>query len=390
MERHTDRLIYLDNAATTVKKPEEVGKAVWEAISGGRMGNPERGAMGDALEASRTVFRARQAVSELFGGPGPEQVAFTANSTEALNMAIQGLLEPGSHVITTVMEHNSVLRPLHRMEDRGVRLTVLPLNPGNGRQIQAEDFEQAICTDTEMIVCTHGANLTGDLTDIGQIGNICRRHGLLFVLDASQTAGVFPIDMEKMGIDAVCFTGHKSLFGPQGTGGICVRKGLKIRPLLEGGTGIRTYDRRQPEHMPASLEAGTLNGHGIAGLLAALEWRRQIGNEAIREREMKLARMFYEGVKDLPGIRILGNFDREQRVPIVALNLYDYDSGQTAEELYERFGIQTRPGGHCAPLYHKALGTEKQGAVRFSFSYFNSEEETETAVESMKILSEEG
>lgn len=390
MERDTDRLIYLDNAATTVRKPEAVGKAVWEAVSGGTMGNPERGAMGHSLEASRTVFRARQAVSELFGGYGPEQTAFTANSTEALNIAVQGLLDPGSHVITTVMEHNSVLRPLRRMEDAGVKVTVLPLNPGNGWQIQAADFERAVCMDTEMIICTHGANLTGDLTDIEAIGKICRRHGLLFVLDVSQTAGVFDIDMEKMGIDVVCFTGHKSLFGPQGTGGICVRKGVKIRPLLEGGTGIRTYDRRQPDLMPAALEAGTLNGHGIAGLLAALEWRKKTGSHMIREKELKLARMFRDGVKDLPGVRIYGNFEREERAPIVALNLYGYDSGQTAEELYERFGIQTRPGGHCAPLYHRAIGTEGQGAVRFSFSYFNTEEETEAAIEAIRILSEEG
>ena len=390
MGRDTDRLIYLDNAATTAKKPDVVAQAVYDAIQGGRMGNAERGAVGGSLEASRVVYRARKAVAELFGCSSPEQAAFTANSTESLNMAIQGLLEPGAHVITTVMEHNSVLRPLRRMEAQGVEVTVLPLSPADGWQIPAAAFERAIRPNTEAIICTHASNLTGDQVDIQAVGALCRRHGLVFVLDASQTAGVFDIDMETMGIDVVCFTGHKSLFGPQGTGGICVRKGLSVRPLLEGGTGIRTYDRRQPLEMPTALEAGTLNTHGIAGLLAALEWRKEAGEAGLRERELELAAAFYEGVKELPGMTVYGNFERRLRAPIVALNLLDYDSGQVAEELYERFAIQTRSGGHCAPLYHQALGTERQGAVRFSFSCFNTEEDVEAAVRAMEILAKEG
>ena len=390
MGRDTDRLIYLDNAATTAKKPDVVAQAVYDAIQGGRMGNAERGAVGGSLEASRVVYRARKAVAELFGCPSPEQAAFTANSTESLNMAIQGLLEPGAHVITTVMEHNSVLRPLRRMEAQGVEVTVLPLSPADGWQIPAAAFERAIRPNTEAIICTHASNLTGDQVDIQAVGALCRRHGLVFVLDVSQTAGVFDIDMETMGIDVVCFTGHKSLFGPQGTGGICVRKGLSVRPLLEGGTGIRTYDRRQPLEMPTALEAGTLNTHGIAGLLAALEWRKEAGEAGLRERELELAAAFYEGVKGLPGVTVYGNFERRLRAPIVALNLLDYDSGQVAEELYERFAIQTRSGGHCAPLYHQALGTERQGAVRFSFSCFNTEEDVEAAVRAIEILAKEG
>lgn len=389
MERHTDRLIYLDNAATTAVKPREVEEAVAEAIGSGRMGNADRGGLGSSLDASRTVYRTREAAASLFGCPWPEQTVFTANSTESLNIAIQGMLEPGDHVITTVMEHNSVLRPLHRMEDLGVRLTVLPLKPEGGWQIPAEEFEQAICPDTKMIVCTHASNLTGDMVDVEAVGRICRRHGLLFVLDASQTAGVFDIDMEKMGIDVVCFTGHKSLMGPQGTGGLCVRKGVEICPLLEGGTGIRTYDRRQPDRMPTALEAGTLNSHGLAGLLAALQWRKSQGKK-VMEKELSLAARFYQGVRDLPGVTVYGNFENSLRAPIVTLNLYDYDSGAVGEELFLRFGIQTRTGGHCAPLYHLALGTEKQGAVRFSFSYYNTEEEADLAAAAVKTLAEEG
>ena len=388
MERHTDRLIYLDNAATTAAKPPEVARAVAEAIAGGA-GNADRGGLGASLEASRTIFKARQKIARLFGCPQAEQTAFTANSTESLNMAIQGLLRPGDHVITTVMEHNSVLRPLRRMEEQGGRLTVLPVRPGGDWQIPAEAFEAAVCADTRMIVCTHAANLTGDPVDIEAVGKICRRRGILFVLDASQTAGVLDIDMERMNIDVVCFTGHKSLMGPQGTGGLCVRKGVEIRPLLEGGTGIRTYDPRQPLVMPTALEAGTLNGHGLAGLLAALEWREKEGRTAA-EREISLAEQFYRGIRELPGVTVYGNFRRRRRAPIVAMNLYGYDSALVAEELYGRFGIQTRAGGHCAPLYHRALGTERQGAVRFSFSCFNTEEEAAEAVRAVSVLSEEG
>lgn len=388
MEHMPDRMIYLDNAATTATKPPQVAEAVGKAMEGS--GNAGRGVFGSALDAGRTVYLARKAVSELFHGYGPEQTAFTANSTESLNMAIQGLLEPGDHVISTVMEHNSVLRPLHKMEDQGTEVTFLPLSPENGWQIPAKCFEQAIRSNTKMIVCTHGANLTGDLNDIEAIGDICRRHGILFVLDASQTAGVMEIDMKAMGIDVVCFTGHKSLMGPQGTGGICVRPGVRIKPLLEGGTGVKTYSRRQPEEMPTVLEAGTLNIHGIAGLLSALEWRKQVGEEKIRKKECFLADRFYRKVRELPGVQIYGNFESGQRAPVVALNLYQYDSGEVASELYDRFGIQTRPGGHCAPMYHQALGTVEQGAVRFSFSWFNTEEEADLAADAVKQLSEEG
>ena len=240
-------MIYLDNAATSFRKPEEVRKAVSDALVS--LGNSGRGAHGASLDASRLIFDTRRLLAELFHGGDPSRVAFTANSTASLNMAIQGLLEPGDHVITTMMEHNSVLRPLYRMEEQGVELTILPSDE-RGR-VKYEDFEDAVRKNTKAVVCTHASNLTGNINDLEIIGSICKKHGILLVVDASQTAGVFDIDMEKMGIHVLCFTGHKGLLGPQGTGGICVRQGISLRPFLVGGSGVKSYLKSQPEEMPA-------------------------------------------------------------------------------------------------------------------------------------------
>lgn len=378
-------MIYLDNAATTLRKPECVVEAVTRALCS--MGNPGRSAHDGALSASRTVFEARLALAELFGAESPDRIAFTANATEALNIAIKGILNPGDHVITTALEHNSVLRPLYEMEDKGVELTILPADR-QGRLKEA-DFEAAIRTNTRAIVCTHGSNLTGNLVDIGRVGQIARRHGLLLVADASQTAGVFPIDVQKMQIDILCFTGHKSLLGPQGTGGLYVREGVEVRPLLSGGSGVQTYLRRHPPQMPTALEAGTLNAHGIAGLLAAVRYLQAAGLDAIRERELDLMERFYRQVSAIPGVTVYGDFSRRMRCPIVALNVRDYDSSEVSDALSSQYGIATRPGAHCAPRMHQALGTVEQGAVRFSFSHYNTEEEIETAVSALRELAQE-
>lgn len=378
-------MIYLDNAATTLRKPECVVEAVTRALCS--MGNPGRSAHDGALSASRTVFEARLALAELFGAESPDRIAFTANATEALNIAIKGILNPGDHVITTALEHNSVLRPLYEMEDKGVELTILPADR-QGRLKEA-DFEAAIRTNTRAIVCTHGSNLTGNLVDIGRVGQIARRHGLLLVADASQTAGAFPIDVQKMQIDILCFTGHKSLLGPQGTGGLYVREGVEVRPLLSGGSGVQTYLRRHPPQMPTALEAGTLNAHGIAGLLAAVRYLQAAGLDAIRERELDLMERFYRQVSAIPGVTVYGDFSRRMRCPIVALNVRNYDSGEVSDALSSQHGIATRPGAHCAPRMHQALGTVEQGAVRFSFSHYNTEEEIETAVSALRELAQE-
>ena len=371
-------MIYLDNAATSYYRPDTVAEAVAQAIR--TMGNCSRGAYEAALTSARAVYGTRALVSELFHGEGPEQVAFTANSTESLNIAIKGVLETGDRVVATVLDHNSVLRPLYEMERQGAELVIVGCTDEKDRGcLDYGAMEAAIRPGTKAVVCTHASNLTGNLVDIRRIGGWCRKAGALFIVDASQTAGVFPIDMERDMIDILCFTGHKGLMGPQGTGGMCVRKGVGIRPLLSGGSGIMTYSRTHPDSMPTALEAGTLNAHGLAGLRASLTYIREQGVDEIREKEIALMRRFYDQVKTIPGERIYGDFKQEQRAAVVALNLGDEDSGEVSDYLAREHEIYTRSGGHCAPLMHETLGTREQGAVRFSFSHFNREEEVDMA-----------
>ncbi|MDO4473539.1 MAG: aminotransferase class V-fold PLP-dependent enzyme [Eubacteriales bacterium] len=378
-------MIYLDNAATTMQKPQEVIDAVVEAMTS--MGNAGRGANEASLSASRVIYDTREKLASLFHAENARQIAFTCNSTESLNIAIKGLLEPGDHVITTMLEHNSVLRPLYEMEMSGVELTIVK-SDRKGR-FDIEDMKNAVKENTKAIVCTNGSNLTGNYVDLKPIGTFAREKGVLFIVDASQTAGVFPIDVQDMCIDVLCFTGHKGLLGPQGTGGLYVREGLEVRPLKCGGSGVQTFSRTHPVQMPTALEAGTLNGHGIAGLNAALSYLERVGIDAIRHREQELMRRFYEGVKDIPGITVYGDFEDFNRCAIVTINLGDYDSGEVSDALLMDYGISTRPGGHCAPLMHEALGTVEQGAVRFSFSHYNTDEDVDTAIRAVRELSEE-
>jgi cysteine desulfurase family protein len=380
----SQRIIYLDNAATTIQKSPEVAEAVSRAICG--LGNSGRGSYNCAMDASRIIFETRTMLAELFQADGPEQIAFTANSTHALNIAIKGVMEVGDHVITTAMEHNSVLRPLYEMEKQGMELTILSCDD-LGR-ISINDLNYAIKENTKAVICTHASNVTGNINDIKSIGTICREKNLLFILDASQTAGVLPVHMKDMGIDIVCFTGHKGLMGPQGTGGICVRKGLNIRPLYSGGSGFHSYSKEHPDKMPTALEAGTMNVHGIAGLHAALKFISEIDQVEIYKHENRLALAFYKGIQGIKGIKLYGEFESE-RVGIVSINIGDYDSSIVSDELSHKFGIYTRSGAHCAPLMHQCFHTEKQGIVRFSFGYFNTEEEVEIAIEAVRTLVEE-
>ena len=379
-------MIYLDNAATTLKKPPCVIEAVCAAMNS--MGNASRGAHGGSLHASRMVYETREKLARLFGCSRPDRVVFTQNSTESLNLAIRGAIPAGSHVISTDLEHNSVLRPLYLLEEeQGVKLSFVAADK-NGT-VKIEDFESLIREDTSAIVCTHASNLTGNRIDIEAVGAIAKRHNLLFIVDASQSAGAMEIDMERMGIDILCFTGHKGLMGPQGTGGLCVREGVQIRPLKVGGSGIKTYSKTHPVEMPTALEAGTLNSHGIAGLSAALDYLFEVGVSAIEEKENTLMRRFYDGVINLPGVTVYGDFTAEKRGAIVTLNIGDYDSGTVSDELSEVYDIATRAGAHCAPRMHEALGTVEQGAVRFSFSWFNTEEEVDAAIRAVREMAEE-
>ena len=377
--------IYLDSAATTMKKPDCVIDAVVSAMR--HMGNSGRGAHEASLDASRVIFETRERLSSMFHLGNPKQVAFTCNSTEALNTAIFGLFGPGDHIISTVMEHNSVLRPLYRMEKQGASVTFLPCDE-LGR-LRTDLLSSALRPETKGVVCTHASNLTGNANDLEFIGKFCREHGLLFVVDASQTAGVLPIDMEKMNIDVLCFTGHKGLYGPQGTGGICVREGVAVAPLKSGGSGVQTYLKEHPHEMPTALEAGTLNGHGIAGLHAALGFLMETGTDAVHEKEVRLMRRFYDGIKDIPGVKIYGDFSTDHRAAVIAINIRDYDSSEISDELSFTYGISTRPGAHCAPLMHESMGTVEQGMVRFSISWFNTEEEIDEAIRAVREIAEE-
>ena len=375
-------MIYLDNAATTLHKPQHVIDAVVHAMQS--MGNCARGTHEEALDAARTVYDARVRLASLFGCPRVDHVAFTANSTEALNMAINGLIDPGDHVISTDLEHNSVLRPLYRLEaEHGAELSFVPADKlGN---VDYADFERLMKPNTRAVVCTNASNLTGTVLDIERIAKTAHSHGALVIVDASQTAGCWPIDMKKMGIDVLCFTGHKGLMGPQGTGGICVKEGIEIRPFKVGGSGVQSYSRTHPAEYPTRLEAGTLNGHGIAGLGAAAKFISETGVENIHAKERSLMLRFYEGVKNIEGVTVYGDFTKD-KTAIVALNIRDYESGEVSYELSQGYGIATRPGAHCAPRMHKALGTAEVGAVRFSFSFYNTEEEIDEAVRAVAEL----
>ena len=375
-------MIYFDAAATAYHRPEAVRRAVYNAME--TFGSPGRGAHGASLAAARAVYTCRMQLAACFGLAEPERVCFAANATEALNTAIFGLFGPGDHVITTACEHNSVLRPLYRLEDMGMELTILPAD-AQGR-VDADGFAQALRPNTRGVVAAQASNVTGNVLDLVPLGAFCRAHGLDLVVDAGQSAGVLPIDLARMGISVLCFTGHKGLFGPQGTGGLCVAPGVSLRPLKVGGSGVHSFARTHPAELPTGLEAGTLNAHGIAGLSAGLAFLEETGRAAVNAREDALARRLIRGVREIPGVILYGDLDAPVRTAVVSLNLRGEDAGAVADALYDRYGICVRAGAHCAPLMHRALGTQEQGAVRFSFSYFNTEAEVDAGIEALRAL----
>lgn len=378
-------MIYLDNAATTLQKPPQVAEAVVRALS--TLGNGARGAHAGALDASRVLYGAREKLAALFGCARPDHVVFTCNVTEALNIALRGLTEPGDHVVTTALEHNSVLRPLYGLEaERGISLDLAPAD-ARGR-LDYDALERLVTPGTKLVVCTHASNLTGNLTDVPRVAALAHARGALVVVDAAQTAGTRRVDMDALGADVLCFTGHKGLLGPQGTGGLCIREGVDIKPFKSGGTGVQTYLRFQPPQYPVRLEAGTLNGHSIAGLSAAVDFLQEIGVETIEKREAALTRRFYEGARAIPGVTVYGDFSGAHAA-IVALNVRDADSGEIADALAEGYDIAVRAGAHCAPRMHEALGTREQGAVRFSFSWYTTEGEIDAALAALRELARE-
>lgn len=368
---------YFDNAATTLQKPQAVLDAVLEAMQ--HFGNPSRSAHRPALAAARCLSAARAELAAYFGCPDPSRLVFTKNATEALNLAIRAL---HGKLVTSEAEHNSVLRPALENPE-----TVVVPADSLGR-VRTEDI-LAACRGAAGVVLGHASNLTGNCVDIAAVGRHCRENNIPFVVDAAQTAGLLPLDMEALGIDALCFTGHKSLYGPQGTGGLCLSARFLPAPLLTGGSGSRSFSPLHPDFLPDRLEAGTQNGHGIAGLLAGVRYLKELGEEPFLQADA-LARRFYALAKEIPGIVFYGDYEAAPRAPVVSLNLPGYGSAELAAELSERYDIATRSGAHCAPLLHRRFGTEERGAVRFSFSHFNTMDEVHFAAEALGSLAAEG
>lgn len=377
-------MMYFDNAATSFQKPPEVQKAVYRAFS--TVGNAGRGAHAPTLQAARLVYETRERLAGLFHAENPSRIAFTSNATEALNTAIMGLFSNGDHILTTECEHNSVLRPLYLLEKQGVEVTFI--HADNKGCLCYEEMEEKCRENTRAVVITHASNLTGNVTDLERVAAFTKKHGLLLIVDASQTAGILPIDVQRMGIDVLCFTGHKGLLGPQGTGGIYVREGVSVRPLKVGGSGIHSYAKEHPSEMPTALEAGTVNAHGIAGLCASLSYLERTGIENIYQKERMLANRFVKGIRDIENVRLYGDFDAQTRAAIVSLNIGEEDSASVSDWLWEDYEICVRAGAHCAPLMHRALGTEEQGAVRFSFSHYNTVQEIDCAIEAVRTLAQ--
>ena len=383
-------MIYLDNAATTMRKPQEVIDAVVTAM--GTLGNAGRGASSSAMGAARTIHECRERVARLLGCPRADHVAFAPNSTAALNCAINGLVGEGDRVVTTVLEHNSVLRPLNRLAaERGVHVERVGCDEFG--RLDMEELERLVVSGTRAVIVTGASNVTGNAVDVARVSRIAHAAGAVCIVDASQSAGIIPIDMDGQGLDVVCFTGHKALMGPQGTGGLAVSEGVDVRPWNVGGTGVHSFDPMQPEDWPTRLEAGTLNGHGLAGLAAGLEFLDANGGvKAMGEHEVAMARRLYEGVRGIEGVTVYGDWETFSsdesplRAGVLSLNVGDISSADVSDMLMQGWGIATRPGAHCAPLMHEALGTREQGLVRFSTSWFTTQEEIDTAIEAVREI----
>ena len=379
-------MIYLDNAATTLIKPKCVIESVMNAFS--YMGNSGRGVHNSTLKASETIYSCREKIAKFFNVSDVSRVIFTSNITESLNIVINGLIDSGDHVITTCMEHNSVLRPLYRLEkEKNVEISFIKIDK-NGNLLY-DEIEKSIKDNTRCIITTFASNVTGNVVDVKKISDIAHKHNLIYIVDAAQAAGSIPIDIESLSIDILCFTGHKGLFGPQGTGGICFKNNIQIRPFKVGGSGVKTFSKEQPNNFPTLLEAGTLNGHGIVGLSSAIDFINEIGIVNIHKKEVELMKRFYYGINNIDGIKIYGEFSKDyidEKVAIVTFNIKNVDSGEVSMVLQDKYDIATRSGAHCAPLLHESFGTKEQGAVRFSFSYFNTIEEVDVAIEAIKSI----
>lgn len=388
-------MIYLNCAATSYRRPPCVREAVLFALD--EFGSVGRGAFDSELAPARCVSSARESIASLLGCPAPERVVFTANATEALNMAILGTVSSGGRIVATDWCHNSVLRPLYRLRDRGeATVAFAPAVPQTGT-LDMDALFALIEQGADLVVVSHASNLTGNVhtdDELARIAEAAHDVGAYLLVDAAQAAGERPIDMAELGIDLLAFTGHKALMGPQGTGGLVVMPGVQVDAVIRGGTGVLSFDEGQPEAYPEHLEAGTLNAHGIAGLGAAVDWLAETGVDAVHEHGLVLVRRFVDGARELGAI-VYGDFPDDlsapgfDHAPIVALNLPGWDSSELADTLGQDYGIAVRAGGHCAPRMHQALGTERTGAVRFSFGWFTHEADVDAALDALRELAEE-
>jgi cysteine desulfurase/selenocysteine lyase len=382
-------MIYFDNAATSWPKPPGMAEAMVRFLD--EVGsNPGRSGHRLAVEAARIVYSAREAVAELFNAPDPLRVVFGANVTEALNLALWGLLHPSDHVITSSMEHNSVMRPLRALEQQGVEVTVVQCSSEGS--LDPADVKAAIKPNTALIVLNHASNVVGTLLPVAEVGRIAQRHGLLLLVDAAQTAGAYPIGVLADAIDLLAFTGHKSLYGPMGTGGLVIGERVdpaRLRPLKRGGTGSRSEWEEQPDFLPDMCESGTLNAVGLAGLEAGVRWVLEQGVEAIRAHEVALARRMIDGLRDIPGVTVYGGQDAVRQTAAISFNIRGMEPSEVGLRLDEECGIMCRVGLHCAPAAHRTLGTFPIGTVRFGLGAFSTTEEVRVGMDAVRRFAQE-
>lgn len=376
-------MIYLDNAATTYPKPQKVYDSMMDCMKN-YCANPGRSGHKLAMKSAREIYDTRENIAKLFNIENPMNIIFTSNATDSLNIAIKGVVNEGDHIITTSMEHNSVIRPIKSLEKYGIENTIVDCDKEGFLNI--ENIKNAIKPNTKLIVTTHASNVCGTLIDIKSVGEIAKENNILYLVDASQTAGVYEIDVKSINVDMIAAPGHKCLFGPQGTGILYIREGLNINISKEGGTGSKSEDLFQPDILPDKYESGTHNTPGIVGLNEGVKFILETGIENIREYEEQLCEYMLNKLKEVPNIIIYGPSDSTQRAAVISINIDKMDSGELTFLLDSEYDIATRSGIHCSPLAHKTLGTLEQGAVRFSLSYFNTKDDIDKAIDALKDI----
>lgn len=376
-------MIYLDNAATTFKKPEKVYEEVLNCMKN-YGANPGRGSHKLAMKASRKIYEARENISKLFNVDNPMNIIFTSGATESLNLAIKGIVKKGDHIITTSMEHNSVIRPIKSLEKFGIENTIVRCEKDGSLNIK--NLEKAIQKNTKLVVTTHASNVCGTILDIDAIGEVCKKNNIYYLIDASQTAGVYDIDVKKFNVDMIACAGHKSLFGPQGVGILYVKEGINLNSIKEGGTGSSSLQLYQPDVFPDKYESGTPNTQGIAGLCEGVKFILETGTKNIRKKEEELCEYMLNELCKIKDIKIYGIIDSKKRAPVISINIGEFDSGEISFLLDSKFNILTRSGIHCSPLAHETLGSLERGAVRFSIGYFNTKEEIDETILALKKI----